>query len=190
MHVAGEAYQQEHLRRFRDQAEQRTILPAWLVPEPENEFDRHAVRVEIAGVKAGYMPREEAGDWQEILRSVEQTTGCRVACRATLFLTKDVELILHLPGTPPKSLPRAGTPQQPVYQVSKPTRPSCLVVAIFIVLAGIGGLLLLVVVLALVGRATSEQPGSSSPPSKPTTKQAPAKQPPTSAPSGGIFKAR
>jgi hypothetical protein len=192
MHVVGEYFNQEHLQTLHAFAEKRAMLPAWLVPEPENPHDSNAVRVDIAGAKAGYIAREEAGEWQAVIKYVEQSTGSKVACRATLFLTPGrrgedvVEVILHLPPTPPKSAPTASGPQP--YDVKKPSSPSNALGVLFVGALAVAGFVIIVVLVAVIGATKSPKPTATVPPNKPAVRQSPAKTAPPAASSGGIFK--
>lgn len=69
--VAGESFHEDAIRRLfpgglTDTGEELE-LTAYLVPEPHNPHDRHAVAVQIAGATVGYLPREDAVHYAPIL---------------------------------------------------------------------------------------------------------------------------
>lgn len=57
---------------------------ATLVPEPENKYDRNAVRVDVEGRTVGYLPREIAGDFQPVLRRLH-AAGKVGSCHARIM---------------------------------------------------------------------------------------------------------
>ena len=63
VNVAGESHYQEALRAIAGPGDVRHDTEAHLIPEPENEYDPNAVRVEIDGHKVGYLPRDLAPAW-------------------------------------------------------------------------------------------------------------------------------
>lgn len=61
--IVGESYYQEALDQLcggRCEEGHRKEFRARLVPEPNNEYDRNAVRVEVAGLKVGHLSRDDA----------------------------------------------------------------------------------------------------------------------------------
>ena len=98
VNVAGESHYQEALRSIAGPGEVRHDTEAHLIPEPENEYDPNAVRVEIDGLKVGYLPRDLAPAWGP--RLAELATRKRVgACDATIVGGADTALgvFLRLP---------------------------------------------------------------------------------------------
>ncbi|HEX5910612.1 MAG TPA: HIRAN domain-containing protein [Thermoleophilaceae bacterium] len=83
INVAGESHYQEALRAIAGDGDVRHDTEAHLIPEPENEYDPNAVRVEIDGRKVGYLPRDLAPAWGP--RLAELATRRRVGgCEATV----------------------------------------------------------------------------------------------------------
>lgn len=85
--VAGEFYHQAEIRSLLppDVAEGGVEVEttAHLIPEPTNEYDRHAVRVEVQGRLIGYLPKEVAPGYGPVLgalveRGLAPTTACRI----------------------------------------------------------------------------------------------------------------
>ena len=98
VNVAGESHYQEALRAIAGDGEVRHDTEAHLIPEPENEYDPDAVRVEIDGSKVGYLPRDLAPAWGP--RLAELASRRRVgACEATIVGGADTALgvFLRLP---------------------------------------------------------------------------------------------
>jgi hypothetical protein len=98
VNVAGESHYQDALRAIAGSGEVRLETEARLVPEPENEHDPNAVRVEIDGAKVGYLPRALAAAWAPLL--AELAARRRVgACEATILGGTDSALgvFLRLP---------------------------------------------------------------------------------------------
>lgn len=69
--IVGESYRQSALRRLWNPD---VTYDAVLIPEPDNPHDRNAVRVEISGIHVGYLSRETARTYREVM-GAEQ---CRV----------------------------------------------------------------------------------------------------------------
>jgi HIRAN domain len=68
--VAGESHYQDALAEvsnLRDGVVRRRLVVAVLRPEPENPYDRNAVRVEVFGRLVGRIPREDAPEIAPIL---------------------------------------------------------------------------------------------------------------------------
>lgn len=89
--VVGESHHQPALKAA---ARGRTVaegdldnaipVVATLVPEPENKYDRNAVRVDVEGRTVGYLPREIAGDFQPVLRRLH-AAGKVGSCHARIM---------------------------------------------------------------------------------------------------------
>lgn len=84
--VRGESYYQDELEqivggRTEDGANFRCI--AELVPDPANSHDPNAVRVEIAGLTVGHIPREHAPKFRAIITEQAGTNG-RAQCAAKI----------------------------------------------------------------------------------------------------------
>jgi len=98
VNVAGESHYQDALRAIAGEGEVRHDTEAHLIPEPENEYDPNAVRVEIDGSKVGYLPRDLAPAWGP--RLAELGSRKRVGgCEATVVGPADGTLgvFLRLP---------------------------------------------------------------------------------------------
>lgn len=100
--VVGEHYQQAALRRV---VGRRRVAPvgnwdaglrctAYLVREPTNKHDRHAVMVQLAHEDStehvGYLPAEDAKVWQPLLRRLE-AAGRVPECPCLLYRSNDGE---------------------------------------------------------------------------------------------------
>lgn len=85
VNVAGESHYQDALRAIVGPAagEVRLDATAHLLPEPENEHDPKAVRVEIAGSKVGYLPRDTAARYAPGLARIA-ARGRVPACEALI----------------------------------------------------------------------------------------------------------
>lgn len=83
VNVAGESHYQEALRAIAGAAPGpiRVETTAHLVPEPENEYDPNAIRVEIEGQKVGYVPRDLAAAYAPALAPITDR-GRVPACEA------------------------------------------------------------------------------------------------------------
>lgn len=73
--VAGENSRGEEIvaaigRRPKLNEEIEVELPAALVPEPDNPYDRHAISVRIRGQIVGYLPREDTAKYREAVNRV------------------------------------------------------------------------------------------------------------------------
>jgi len=82
VNVAGESHYQEALRAIAGPGEVRMDTEAHLIPEPENDYDPNAVRVEIDGHKVGYLPRDLAPAWGPRLAELadrRRVGGCEAA---------------------------------------------------------------------------------------------------------------
>ncbi|WP_394828054.1 HIRAN domain-containing protein [Pendulispora albinea] len=84
--AVGEAYNPEQMRRIVASVHGRTdvVLPAWLVPEPQNPHDPQAVWIWMLGGKVGYLPRELAAQWSPILARFRARYDLAVACQAQI----------------------------------------------------------------------------------------------------------
>jgi hypothetical protein len=79
--VAGESHYQAALEKIAGpktdaNADYRTV--AHLVPEPKNKYDRNAIRVEIDGVKVGYIPKEDTGLFNVVLKGRRGIVEARI----------------------------------------------------------------------------------------------------------------
>lgn len=100
VNVAGESHYQPALRAVAGEGEVRHRTEAHLIPEPENEYDTNAVRVEIDGRKVGYLPRDLAPAWAPHL--TELAARHRVGgCEATILGGADTALGVFLRLPPP-----------------------------------------------------------------------------------------
>lgn len=84
--AVGEAYNPQQMHRVAAtvQGSTTTIVPAWLVPEPQNAADPDAVMIWMLGGKVGYLPRPLAQVWLPVLHRLKQRYGAAVACQANL----------------------------------------------------------------------------------------------------------
>lgn len=86
LEVVGESHYQAELWQIVGQAHDRHDpvrfdAIAVLVPEPENPYDEHAVRVEIGGLLVGYLSRSDALRYQPGILQLLRGTGSLVALR-------------------------------------------------------------------------------------------------------------
>jgi hypothetical protein len=88
MGIAGESYRQTALRKLSNGRRERgedVFFVAVLVHEPENQYDRNAIRVDIqGGDQVGYLPREDAEAYHRVFAAVKQA-GKVAVCRAKLI---------------------------------------------------------------------------------------------------------
>lgn len=66
--VVGESHYQRDIERIcggRTEAGVEHPCEAFLIPEHDNRYDRHAVRVEVEGRKVGYLARPDAKDFRQ-----------------------------------------------------------------------------------------------------------------------------
>jgi hypothetical protein len=81
-------------------------LVAWLVPEPTNPHDQNAVMVWIKGGRVGYLLREDAFFWQQLIREFEHHYRMPVACAAHAELPPEksrdtsLQIVLWMPPLP------------------------------------------------------------------------------------------
>jgi len=81
--VVGETFRADAIRAVAKRLQPADEVRAWLVPEPHNPHDRHAVAVHLEGVHAGYLPRQVAAAVQPVLlASSARHNGQLVACPA------------------------------------------------------------------------------------------------------------
>lgn len=84
--IVGESHYQpalEDLARLRRQADGPRRFKAVLRPEPDNPYDDNAVQVEIGQRHVGYLAREDAADWCDMLARADMT-GKAVTVEAEL----------------------------------------------------------------------------------------------------------
>ena len=105
VNVAGESHYQEALRSIAGTGDVRHEAEAHLIPEPENEYDPNAVRVEIDGHKVGYLPRDLAPAWGP--RLAELATPASASAPAT---PRSSAAPTRRWGLPAPTGPRTGTP--------------------------------------------------------------------------------
>lgn len=87
LEVHGESHHQEALALVANLAGGdvlRRAVVAVLVPDPRNEYDRNAVRVEVFGRLVGYVPRDEAPPVSRMLLAL-QKEGIGVAGEAQII---------------------------------------------------------------------------------------------------------
>jgi hypothetical protein len=81
--VVGETFRADAIRAVAKRLQPADEVRAWLVPEPHNPHDRHAVAVHLEGVHAGYLPRQVAAAVQPVLLAFSaRHNGQLVACPA------------------------------------------------------------------------------------------------------------
>jgi hypothetical protein len=86
LEVHGESYRQAALAEVSNLADgvvRRREVAAVLVPEPRNQYDRNAVRVEVFGRLVGYVPREDAAIASPLLLALLKN-GLLVASEARI----------------------------------------------------------------------------------------------------------
>jgi hypothetical protein len=85
--IVGESHRQVALRRLAGDRRKRGLevtFTAVLIPEPHNEYDPNAVRVnENGGPQLGYLSRDDAAAYAAVFQALHQT-GRFGACRAKL----------------------------------------------------------------------------------------------------------
>lgn len=85
--VVGEARYQVHLESCSggrtETGARMPLVTAELIAEPDNPYDRNAIRVDVGGGCVGYIAREETGRFHPVLRSLS-AEGRRATCRAWL----------------------------------------------------------------------------------------------------------
>ena len=117
MEVAGESFNKPHIEQILVACGGHlgVSLIAWLAPEPQNQHDPNAVMVWIRGAKAGYVPREAAVIWQQVIKGLQDQSRLPVACAAHVRLPTASEsgfqLVLWLPPLPGQTGQAMG-PQQ------------------------------------------------------------------------------
>jgi hypothetical protein len=68
----------------RERGEEVTFVVS-LIPEPQNQYDSHAVRVDITGgSQVGYLPREETQAYRTVMLSLTESQRLGI-CRARLI---------------------------------------------------------------------------------------------------------
>jgi len=80
--VVGESHYQPALKRIAA-GEKRKRVMARLVCEPENQYDKDAVRVDVDGKTVGHLPRERAKLHHQRLKRLNQPTAI-VECEAVI----------------------------------------------------------------------------------------------------------
>jgi hypothetical protein len=81
-------------------------LVAWLVPEPDNGHDVNAVMIWIKGGRVGYLPRQDAFFWQQVIREFAHRYRMPVACAAHAELPAEksgetsLQIVLWMPPLP------------------------------------------------------------------------------------------
>jgi hypothetical protein len=86
--VVGESRRQSALRTlsngWRERGDNVSFIVE-LIPEPDNPYDAHAVKVVIqGGEQAGYLSREDADDYRTVMKALSET-GKKGLCRAKLI---------------------------------------------------------------------------------------------------------
>jgi hypothetical protein len=87
-HVVGESHYLPALRKIARQLgggpQGESMTTAVLAPEPQNEYDPHAVAVAIDGATVGYLPREDAAKYAPVLSGLA-ARGVAVALPARVW---------------------------------------------------------------------------------------------------------
>ncbi|MBA3877621.1 MAG: hypothetical protein C0498_11955 [Anaerolinea sp.] len=84
--VVGESHYQDELAEVSNLANgvvRRRDVVAVLVAEPDNRYDRNAVRVEVFGRQVGYIPKEDAEEISPILLTLHRQ-GTFIASQAAI----------------------------------------------------------------------------------------------------------
>lgn len=184
--VAGCAYYQDALERVvgpRRPKGGNLHAVAWLVPEPENEHDENAVRVDIMGTKVGYVPRDTAGLAQRGIVALNTQHGRPVVCQATVCCVKaaPIEVSISIsaatlaaailgPRAPSAGAPRVSAPGAPAKTTTKQRGIYMLIAVVAVSLLLLAG--------ALVQELLSPS-GNSPPPRTPASTPAKAAAKPT-----------
>src|ERR1700733_15045594 len=106
-----------------------TVVPAWLMPEPQNPHDPSAIIVWVMGGKVGYLSRELAAHWQPILVRLHARYRFHVACQATIDPPSAANqggfgMIVWLPDLPlPQPAPLQRVQHPPPAPAPKPAAP-------------------------------------------------------------------
>ena len=85
--VVGESHYQDALEAIAGgRSEEGADFERWayLIPEPENPYDRNAVAVYIDGQKVGHLGRRDAVDYQALLQQLWTKGSARAVCRANV----------------------------------------------------------------------------------------------------------
>lgn len=96
--VVGESHYQPAIKAALD-AYGRTQL-AQLVREPRNKHDRNAVAVRLAGQTVGYLPRDEALDYQAVLVNLGGTATSRATVTGGWNQYESFGVVLHCDPEP------------------------------------------------------------------------------------------
>lgn len=83
LEVKGESFYQDNLRHVVTQLGRE--IPAILIPEPDNEYDRNAVSVWCGGLKVGHLTREDAAVYQSAIARLTQQEGKPIAVTGRIF---------------------------------------------------------------------------------------------------------
>lgn len=85
MPVAGCTHYREAISAIARNGTDRALVAcqAELIPEPNNEHDQRAVRVDIMGQKVGYLPSDRLDEYLALFASVN-TSICPMACKAVI----------------------------------------------------------------------------------------------------------
>jgi hypothetical protein len=81
LEVVGESRYQDHLRWIvGDRGDwDEVAITAVLVPQPDNQYDRNAVQVQVEGGVVGYLSRDDAVDYARGIANLMSTKGTYVA---------------------------------------------------------------------------------------------------------------
>ena len=117
--IVGESHYQEALRFVCGRTGNEAVdidYVATLVPEPENPYDAHAVRVDIDGLTVGYLARGNARRYQRrVARMIEQggdpTVPAFIGAQGPDGTNPNIGVVLHVPKDSPLEVPlsRTGT---------------------------------------------------------------------------------
>jgi hypothetical protein len=105
--VVGESHYQADLKRLSG-GERRKNTTAQLVCESNNQHDKNAVKVEIAGKTVGHLSREDAIAHRNRLQALKQG-GAIVECPAVIVTGGNGACGVYLDVEPGEAVPAAAT---------------------------------------------------------------------------------
>ncbi|TWI65183.1 hypothetical protein IP91_02590 [Pseudoduganella lurida] len=93
--VVGESNYQPHLKRLVGTPDENGVAvacKAFLIPEPANQYDRNAIRVDIDGGTVGYLAKANAALFHQRLKD-HGVAGATTSCPAVIFGGKKMDRV-------------------------------------------------------------------------------------------------